>query len=137
MAKPVTLQLARIEKSAPVALPADAARVLEIAAARARAGISGAMATVIARHGSAPSTPGQKIERGAGGTCAGTVGGGAVEREVMVALGAMASGGRHHVRSFKLGAELGMCCGGGVEVLLEPIEELCPCLVVGGGHVGT
>jgi xanthine dehydrogenase accessory factor len=130
-----------------MAAPADAIEVLEIAAARGRAGISGAMATVLARHGSAPSTPGQKLYLGADGTCAGTVGGGAVEREVLAALGAMVAGGggrkgrggggRHQMRSFKLGAELGMCCGGGVEILLEPIEALAPCLVVGGGHVAT
>src|SRR5579862_8964151 len=43
----------------------------------------------------------------------------------------------HQVRRFKLGAELGMCCGGGLDVLLEPVEALVPLLVVGGGHVAT
>jgi len=63
--------------------PADSTRVLEVAIARARAGVAGAVATVIARHGSAPSTPGQKLYLGADGTCLGTVGGGAIEREVL------------------------------------------------------
>jgi xanthine dehydrogenase accessory factor len=44
---------------------------------------------------------------------------------------------KHQVRTFKLGAELGMCCGGRVEILLEPIEGVVPCLVVGGGHVAS
>jgi xanthine dehydrogenase accessory factor len=30
-----------------------------------------------------------------------------------------------------------MCCGGRLDVLLEPIAGLVPCLVVGGGHVAT
>lgn len=102
----------------------------------------GMMATVVARHGSAPGTPGQKLYlgAGAGGACVGTVGGGAVEREVLAALRAMLENGRaakHEVRSFALGAELGMCCGGSLDVLLEPIEALVPLLVVGGGHVAT
>jgi len=119
---------------------ASATRVLEVAAWCARSGVRGAMATVVARHGSAPGTPGQKLFIAEDGTCAGTVGGGAVEREVMTALGAMVADGRdakHAVRTFKLGAELAMCCGGSLDVLLEPIEALLPMLVVGAGHVAT
>jgi xanthine dehydrogenase accessory factor len=41
------------------------------------------------------------------------------------------------LKSFRLGAELGMCCGGSVDVLLEPLVARVPCLVVGGGHVAT
>jgi xanthine dehydrogenase accessory factor len=121
----------------PTVEPAEPVRVLEAAAQKARAGVTGAMATVLARHGSAPSTPGQKLYLAADGTCLGTVGGGAVEREVLLALQAALANPVPGVRSFKLGPELGMCCGGGVEVLIEPIEALLPCLVVGGGHVAT
>jgi xanthine dehydrogenase accessory factor len=73
------------------------------------------------------------------GTAWGTVGGGAVEREVLLALLEMLDSPdpEHCVKSFRLGPELGMCCGGGLEVLLEPIDRLVPCLVVGGGHVAT
>ncbi len=96
------------------------------------------MATVVARRGSAPATPGQKLYVANDGTCVGTVGGGAVEREVLSALGAMLGpGAKHELRSFKLGPELGMCCGGSVDVLLEPLEALMPLLIVGAGHVST
>ena len=125
---------------APTTEPADALRVLEVAVQRARCGIRGAMATVVARHGSAPGTPGQKLIATADGSAWGTVGGGAVEREVLASLQAMLEGGRsakHEMRSFRLGAELGMCCGGSLDVLLEPIEALLPLLVVGGGHVAS
>jgi xanthine dehydrogenase accessory factor len=118
---------------------AGATEALAAAVACARRGVRGALATVIERHGSTPSTPGQKLFAAEDGTCVGTVGGGAVEREVLGSLQAMiaADGAHHEVRSFQLGAELGMCCGGRVEVFLEPIEAVVPCLIVGGGHVAT
>lgn len=123
----------------PVVVPAEAHEVLRVAAEKAAAGIVGAMATVLARQGSAPSTPGQKLYIASDRTAAGTVGGGAVEREVLLALLEMldAAAPKHATRSFRLGPELGMCCGGSVDVLLEPLAGLVPCLVVGGGHVAT
>lgn len=148
MAKPIVLKAQEVGEGAPkrVALPADPPRILELAAERARSGVAGAMATVLARHGSAPSTPGQKLYAGADGSCFGTVGGGAVERSIVDALDAMVTqlarpGGeddvKHEVRTFRLGPELGMCCGGSVDFLLEPIAAATPCLLVGAGHVAT
>lgn len=126
----------------PVPAPAPVPRVLEVAATCAGMGINGAMATVVGRHGSGPGTPGQKLYLASDGTCLGTVGGGAVERAVLEALVALVprianNEAKHELRELKLGPELGMCCGGRVDVLLEPIEGLVPCLVVGGGHVAT
>ena len=119
--------------------PAPVARVLEESAKAALRGVRGAMATVLERHGSAPGTPGQKLYFANDGTCIGTIGGGAIERAALEALVTMARDRdkRHEVREFKLGPELGMCCGGRVTVLLEPIEGLVPCLIIGGGHVAT
>ena len=97
------------------------------------------MATVLERHGSAPGTAGQKLYLAEDGTCVGTVGGGAVERETLGVLRAIASDplAKHQVRTFKLGPELGMCCGGRVEMLIEPIEGVTSCLIIGGGHVAS
>jgi xanthine dehydrogenase accessory factor len=119
--------------------PGGATDALAAAVECAGRGVHGALATVVARHGSAPSTPGQKLFAGADGTCVGTVGGGAVEREVLAALDATleGEGARHETRTFHLGQELGMCCGGRVEVFFEPIVAVMPCLIVGGGHVAT
>jgi xanthine dehydrogenase accessory factor len=113
--------------------------VLEAAALRASGGVRGAMATVLERHGSAPGTAGQKLYLAEDGTCVGTVGGGAIERETLAALERVVADplAKHEVRTFKLGAELGMCCGGQVEMLIEPIDGVVPCLIVGGGHVAT
>ena len=132
------LKLADVEAPL-VARPAPPPQVMTEAAALAARGVRGAMATVLERHGSAPSTPGQKMWVGANRSCIGSVGGGAVEREVMAALLEMATSDEaaYAIKTFKLGAELGMCCGGRVVALLEPIEALVPCLIVGGGHVAT
>jgi len=122
----------------PVPRAADAAEVLRVAAEATDRGARVAMATVIARRGSTPSTPGQKLVLTETGECAGTVGGGAIERAVLRALAEALltpEGGR--VESFKLGAELGMCCGGGVDVVVETLASAVPALIVGAGHVGS
>ncbi len=127
------------EDALPRPYAAPATRVLEVAASCARRGVSGVMATVFERHGSAPGTPGQKLYLAADGTCLGTVGGGAVEREILTELAAMIGDvtAAHRVRELRLGQELGMCCGGRVVIALEPIACLVPCLLVGAGHVAT
>ena len=140
VAQPRPLKVVELdERPRFVPRPAEAHDVLHAAGDKARAGVRGAMATVLARSGSAPSTPGQKLYVARDGTCIGTVGGGAVEREVLDALARLLDdeAPKHAIRTFKLGAELGMCCGGAVEVLLEPLVALVPCLLVGGGHVAT
>src|SRR6187402_681129 len=80
----------------PVPAPGDVATVLAAAAAAVRRGGSGAMATVLERHGSAPGTPGQKLYLGEDGTCIGTVGGGAVERAVLQELEGLLQGEVRH-----------------------------------------
>lgn len=121
------------------AIPRDStvADLLGEASAHAKAGIFGAIATVVGRHGSTPSTPGQKLYLATDGTCLGTVGGGALELTVLEQLRArvMTRDESVSIRSHKLTTELGMCCGGQVELLYEPVLAQIPCLVVGAGHV--
>jgi xanthine dehydrogenase accessory factor len=97
------------------------------------------MATVVERQGSAPSTPGQKLILCQNGHVLGTVGGGAVEQQVLTELARLMQlrGPQTRMVSFRLGAELGMCCGGRVELMLESIGRPYPCYVVGAGHVST
>lgn len=130
------------DEELPVPAAADVAAVLACAARAVEAGEPAVLATVLARRGSAPSTPGQKLVLTAGGECAGTVGGGSLERAVLLAmreaLAAAARGeGGPVTRSFSLGPSLGMCCGGGVEVLVEPFVAAAPVGLVGAGHVAT
>jgi xanthine dehydrogenase accessory factor len=77
------------------------------------------------------------------------VGGGALERQVLTEMLALltamdrgelapaSDGGGPRALSLGLGPALGMCCGGGVEVLLEPLEPARAVLIVGAGHVAT
>ncbi|WP_232379511.1 XdhC family protein [Polyangium fumosum] len=97
------------------------------------------VATVIARQGSAPCTPGQKLVLFQTGAAIGTVGGGAVERAVLVAMAASfdAPAPAPRVDTFRLGPSLGMCCGGSAEILIEPLSPDLSVLVVGAGHVGV
>jgi xanthine dehydrogenase accessory factor len=97
------------------------------------------MATVVGRHGSAPSSPGQKLILCQDGYVLGTVGGGAVEQQVLSELAQLIQlrGAQTRIVSFRLGAELGMCCGGRVELMLESIGRPYPCYLVGAGHVST
>lgn len=101
-------------------------------------GVRAVLATVVARHGSAASTPGQKLALLEDGTAIGTIGGGAVERVVIAAMASLladpARGPR--VETFRLGASLGMCCGGSADILIEPLMPSTHALVVGAGHVG-
>ncbi len=97
------------------------------------------VATVIARQGSAPCTPGQKLVLFAAGTAIGTVGGGAVERSVLAAMAdaLAAAAPAPRIDTFRLGPSLGMCCGGSAEILIEPLCPDLAVLVVGAGHVGV
>jgi xanthine dehydrogenase accessory factor len=112
----------------------------EALAAHAR-GVRCAIATVVSRQGSAPSTPGQKLCLWGGGervVAVGTVGGGAVERAVMLSmLDALSARSAPRVHTFRLGPELGMCCGGSAEILIEVLEPARAIVLVGAGHVGA
>jgi xanthine dehydrogenase accessory factor len=117
-------------------MPGD---VLLACAEAVRSGQSAALATVYRTHGSTPSTVGQKLVLTSSGTCVGSVGGGAVEKSVLLILAERLS--QAHVdpslHEFRLGAELGMCCGGRVEVMVEQLKRKREVLLIGAGHVGT
>lgn len=125
---------------APLPLPRTALphEVLRAALAALDRGRRAVLASVVARHGSAPSTPGQKLALFDDGTAVGTIGGGAVERVVLTqmakALGDPAAAPR--LETFRLGASLGMCCGGLVDILIEPLSGEVHALLIGAGHVG-
>jgi len=119
---------------------AEPSEVLRVAAECAERGARVVLATVLARRGSTPSTPGQKLLLADDELCVGTIGGGAIERESleqMQALLADDDAPPSRIHTFKLGAELGMCCGGSVDVLFEVLSTAVPVLVVGAGHIGA
>lgn len=128
------------DESLPVPVGLGLGAVLACAARCVDAGVPAVIATVLVRRGSSPATPGQKLVLTGDGECVGTVGGGALERAVLLAmresLARAARGeGEPVTRSYNLGPSLGMCCGGGVDVLVEPLVTAIPVGVVGAGHV--
>ena len=84
----------------------------------------GVLCTIIEKHGSAPRGVGTWMLVRPDGSCAGTIGGGAVEYEAKThALELWASGGQEEVVEYDLSyaaAELGMVCGGRVKVRFQP-----------------
>ena len=135
------------EVDLPLPVSASPTEVLALIAELHGRGVDALLATVLARRGSAPATPGQKLVLADDGTCAGTLGGGALERHVLesmlVTLKALREGTGSpatqgpQTMSVSLGAALGMCCGGSVDVLVEPLPAPWPALLVGAGHVAT
>lgn len=84
-----------------------------------------ALATLMARRGSAPGSLGAKMLVREDGTTAGSIGGGCVEAEVWDAARAALANGEPQVLAYHLNteemAESGLICGGNVEILVEPL----------------
>jgi xanthine/CO dehydrogenase XdhC/CoxF family maturation factor/cation diffusion facilitator CzcD-associated flavoprotein CzcO len=105
--------------------------LLEVLAGRER----GALATVVKTSGSTPQKPGARMLLRPDGGCVGTVGGGAIEGVVLEALRETQRDGETRTVARDLSFDLGMCCGGRMEVFVEPIESTPRLLLVGAGHV--
>ncbi|MCB9596547.1 MAG: XdhC family protein [Sandaracinaceae bacterium] len=96
----------------------------------------GALATVIRSSGSTPQEPGARMLLLPDGSTVGTIGGGAIEHHVMDELRECLVDGRPRVVQKDLVRDLAMCCGGRMEVFVEPIEGRPRLVVFGAGHVG-
>ncbi len=99
--------------------------VWRAAAELARAGTPGAIATVARVRGSTPVPSGTKMLVGAAGRLIGSVGGGCVEADVIgAALEAQARRQpalvTHHLNA-DLAGDLGLSCGGTVDIFVEPL----------------
>lgn len=95
------------------------------------------LATVIESQGSTPQKPGSKMVVLADGSLRGTVGGGAIEKQIIEAAQALFGdpGATSKVIETHLTHDLGMCCGGKMKVFLEKHAELPRLWVFGAGHV--
>ncbi|MBX7194976.1 MAG: XdhC/CoxI family protein [Sandaracinaceae bacterium] len=98
-------------------------------------GGTGALATVVKAAGSTPQVEGARLLRRDDGSCVGTVGGGGVEHAVIELLEAVRRDGRARVVALDLARDLGMCCGGRMEVFVERIEGTPRLVIFGAGHV--
>jgi xanthine dehydrogenase accessory factor len=103
----------------------DRAALWRAAAEAARAGKAGALATVSRRRGSLPMASDAKMLIGAEGRRMGTIGGGCLESDVIAqALEVIASGHPalvRHTLNADIAGDLGLSCGGTVELFLEPV----------------
>ncbi len=98
-------------------------------------GRRGALATVVRASGSTPQKPGARLLLRPDGTTLGTVGGGAIEFVVLEALRETQRTGEPQTIARELGYDLAMCCGGRMEVFVEPVEPAPRLVVFGAGHV--
>jgi xanthine dehydrogenase accessory factor len=105
--------------------------VLEVLSGRQR----GALATVVRTSGSTPRKAGARMLLRPDGTTVGTVGGGAIERVVVEALLETRRTGEPRTVAHDLGYDLGMCCGGRMEVFVEAVEPAPRLWLIGAGHV--
>ncbi len=111
--------------------------VFAAAAEAWRTGRRAAFVTVIGVGGSTPRSSGARMLVHADGTIVGTIGGGAIEHRVIdQALEAIRRGRPERLEA-DLTRDLGMCCGGRMEVYVEPLQVRVPMVVFGAGHVAV
>ena len=97
-----------------------------------------ALATVVRTAGSTPRKGAARMLVDEAGAIVGTIGGGRIEKEVgdaCVALIAEGAAARPKLLRYHLTKQLGMCCGGEMEVFVEPMVPAPPLIVCGAGHV--
>ena len=112
-------------------------KVLSAALAAMKAGEAAALCTVVGVEGSAPRARSARMLVWADREIVGTIGGGELEyRAIELALEAIRLG-RPQRLSVHLTRDLGMCCGGAMEVYVEPLVGVERVHVFGAGHVGT
>ena len=98
-----------------------------------------AIATIVAREGSAPREVGAKMAVSDTGETVGSVGGGGLEGEIIRRARRALENGRPAVEEFDLRGEsaaIDAFCGGKVSVFIEPLGENRRLFVFGAGHVG-
>jgi len=93
------------------------------------------LATVTGTRGFTPRKSGAHMLVAEGGEIVGTIGGGAIEFEVIELAGRLLERGGSAELTRHLTQELGMCCGGEMTVFLEVIEVAPRLFVFGAGYI--
>lgn len=94
------------------------------------------LCTIIATKGSAPRKVGAKMLVLQNGKIKGTIGGGALEKKVIKQALEVLQNNKALIVKHNLVNELAMCCGGTVELFLEPIMNTKKLYIFGAGHIG-
>jgi xanthine dehydrogenase accessory factor len=117
----------------------DAEEVIRIANDWLMHGEVVCLATIVKQEGSAPRGVGAKMAISSGGGVAGSIGGGAAEKQIIDrARRVMADGSPLLVELDVSGrsGDLDAFCGGNMSVFLEPLGQSRRLFVIGAGHVG-
>lgn len=99
-------------------------------------GGAGALCTVVSSKGSTPRKAGAKMLVYPNGSIAGTIGGGALEAKVIEDALDVLKSREAATFSHALVHDHGMCCGGTVELFIEPIVGKKRLYIFGAGHIG-
>jgi len=111
-------------------------QILQAAIEAVRGGRVCALVTVVATRGSAPREAGARMLVFADGTSVGTVGGGAVEHTAIREAQAAIAAGSPRLFAPDLG-QLGMACGGSMDLFIEPLQRPPRLVIFGAGHVAA
>ncbi|MGO9417836.1 XdhC family protein [Roseiarcus sp.] len=99
------------------------------------------LATIVNAVGSVPSHATAKLLLREDGSIVGTVGGGAAEAAVIEEAKRVLASGRPKLASFDLHEnprmDIGMVCGGSLNVFIEPVRPAPLAYLFGAGHVGA
>jgi len=95
-----------------------------------------ALCIVIDTKGSAPRKTGAKMLVLSNGSIHGSIGGGALEMKVIQDAIGVISSKMPSTFKHQLVHDHGMCCGGTVEIFIEPIVNRKKLYIFGAGHIG-
>src|SRR6516165_521130 len=106
-----------------------------------KAGLRGALATIVHTNGSIPSYESSRMLVREDGSIPGTIGGGCVEADVWAAAKEVLAKETPRKMVFQLNNEAsydnGLICGGTLEVFVEPILPQPVAYIFGGGHISV
>lgn len=95
-----------------------------------------ALCLVVQVHGSTPRAAGAKMLVYANGVVEGSIGGGELEKQVIADALRCLETRRPHFRRHDLLHQHNMCCGGSVDLYIEPIMPKERLYIFGAGHTG-
>ena len=95
-----------------------------------------ALCIVTDTKGSTPRKIGSKMLVAPDGSIKGTIGGGAIEQEVVEEAIRVIGSNKPQKKQYQLEVDLSMQCGGSVEVYIEPLGNRSKLYIFGAGHVG-
>ena len=101
-----------------------------------RDGIKSVLYTIVSDHGSTPRKAGAKMIVTEDQQVFGTIGGGVLEKTLIDRVHEFIKNCKSEVVSYNLSKDLGMVCGGSVEIFIEPLFNKFRLIIFGAGHIG-